>query len=76
VLVLPSEPGWGLGIPLAMAASIVALSVSISAMTSPEWISSPSFLSQRVTAPSVIVGDSAGIKIWIGMAKPNRHGRA
>jgi len=48
--------------------SIVALSVSISAMMSPECTSSPSFLSQRVRLPSVIVGDSAGIRISIGMA--------
>src|SRR5256885_713939 len=48
--------------------SIVALSVSISAITSPECTSSPSFLSQRVRLPSVIVGDSAGIRISTGMA--------
>src|SRR5215813_5816818 len=48
--------------------SIVALSVSISAMTSPEWTSSPSFLSQRATAPSVIVGDSAGMRIWMDIS--------
>ena len=47
--------------------SIVALSVSISAMTSPEWTSSPSFLSHLARLPSVIVGDSAGIRISIGM---------
>ena len=48
--------------------SIVALSVSISAMTSPAWTSSPSFFSQRARLPSVIVGDSAGIRISIGMS--------
>jgi len=47
--------------------SIVALSVSISASTSPEWTSSPSFLSHLARLPSVIVGDSAGIRISIGM---------
>jgi hypothetical protein len=48
--------------------SIVALSVSISAMTSPEWTSSPSFFSQRAILPSVIVGDRAGMRISIGIA--------
>jgi hypothetical protein len=43
--------------------SIVALSVSISAMTSPALTLSPSFLSHLARLPSVIVGDSAGIKI-------------
>ena len=41
--------------------SITALSVSISAMTSPERISSPSLTSHLANLPSVIVGESAGM---------------
>src|SRR6476659_694223 len=41
--------------------SIVALSVSISASTSPACTGSPTLLTQRAILPSVIVGDSAGI---------------
>jgi hypothetical protein len=47
--------------------SIVALSVSISAITVPAETASPSLTSQRARLPSVIVGASAGIRIWIGM---------
>ena len=50
--------------------SIVALSVSISHRMSPAWTVSPSFLSQLATLPSVIVGERAGIRIWIGMVSP------
>src|SRR5229473_2259542 len=60
-MILPSRPSS------AASYSIVALSVSISAMTSPECTASPSFFSQRARLPSVIVGDSAGIRISIGM---------
>src|SRR5262245_38228909 len=52
--------------------SMVALSVSISAMTSPEWTSSPTFLSHLASLPSSIVGDSAGIRIS-GMSPPSRR---
>jgi hypothetical protein len=45
----------------------VALSVSISAMISPISTSSPSFLSQRTTVPSVMVSESLGISILIGI---------
>ena len=48
--------------------SMVALSVSISAMTSPDLILSPSFLSQRARLPFSIVGDSAGMRMLVGMA--------
>src|SRR5262249_52007873 len=48
--------------------SIVALSVSISAMTSPDFISSPSFLSHLARLPFSIVGESAGMSTSIGMA--------
>src|SRR5436309_6365005 len=47
--------------------SMVALSVSISAITSPDLTASPSFLSHLARLPRSIVGDSAGIKISVGM---------
>src|SRR5258708_19472856 len=53
--------------------SIVALSVSISAMTSPDLIGSPSFLSHFERLPFSMVGDSAGISTWIGMVAPEIH---
>src|SRR5229473_1863119 len=65
-MILPRRPSS------AASYSIVALSVSISAMTSPECTSSPSFFSQRVRLPSVIVGDSAGIRISMGMLYRSR----
>ena len=43
--------------------SMVALSVSISAITSPLSTASPSSLTHLANLPSVIVGDSAGIRI-------------
>ncbi len=43
--------------------SIVALSVSISAMMSPEATLSPSLTFHLASAPSVMVGDRAGIRI-------------
>ncbi len=48
---------------------MVALSVSISAITSPEAISSPSFFTHFASVPSVIVGESAGIKTLMGMKR-------
>src|SRR4029077_15847736 len=53
--------------------SIVALSVSISAMTSPDLIASPSFFSHFERLPFSMVGDSAGISTWIGMVAPEIH---
>src|SRR5437868_772777 len=47
--------------------SMVALSVSISAITSPGLTFSPSFLSHLARLPFSIVGDSAGIRMLIGM---------
>src|SRR5262245_35065784 len=47
--------------------SIVALSVSISAITSPGLTLSPSFLNHLERLPFSIVGDSAGIRILTGM---------
>ena len=55
--------------PSSMAStSIVALSVSISAMTSPVLTASPSLFSHLARLPFSIVGDSAGMSTWIGMA--------
>ena len=47
--------------------SIVALSVSISAITSPDLTLSPSFLSHLARLPFSMVGDSAGIRMLIGI---------
>src|SRR5262249_28046790 len=55
--------------PSSMASySIVALSVSISAMTSPALTASPSFLSHLARLPFSIVGDSAGMRMLVGMS--------
>ena len=56
--------------------SIVALSVSISAITSPERTASPSCFTQRARLPSVIVGDRAGISIGVGIEFSLRAGSA
>jgi hypothetical protein len=45
--------------------SIVALSVSISAMTSPALTVSPALMCHLVSVPSSIVGESAGIRISV-----------
>ena len=50
--------------------SIVALSVSISAMTSPDFTASPTATSHLASVPSSIVGESAGIFSSIGIADP------
>ena len=50
--------------------SMVALSVSISAITSPALTVSPSFFSHLETLPSVMVGERAGIRMLIGIAPP------
>ena len=47
--------------------SIVALSVSISAMMSPDLTRSPSFFSHLARLPFSIVGDRAGIRMSIAM---------
>src|SRR6516162_8056184 len=53
-------------VPLSIAStSMVALSVSISAMTSPGFTGSPSRLSHLARLPFSIVGESAGIKTWV-----------
>ena len=46
---------------------MVALSVSISAITSPAFTVSPCFFSQRASVPSVIVGLSAGMRILMAI---------
>src|SRR4029077_3314256 len=51
-----------------------ALSVSISAMTSPDLTGSPSFLSHLARLPFSIVGDSAGINTSVGMAAHSGRG--
>jgi hypothetical protein len=50
--------------------SIVALSVSISAITSPEETASPSLTHHLASVPSSMVGESAGIRICVGMSGP------
>src|ERR1700691_5962846 len=47
--------------------SIVALSVSISAITSPVLTASPSFLSHLARLPFSIVGESAGMRMLMGI---------
>src|SRR6516165_4445045 len=51
--------------------SMVALSVSISAKTSPALTLSPSFLSHLARLPFSMVGDSAGIRILVGIGPPH-----
>src|SRR4029077_13891076 len=51
---------------------MVALSVSISAITSPVLIGSPSFLSHLARLPFSIVGDSAGMRMLMGMIDAQR----
>src|SRR6201991_2509150 len=60
--ILPSVPSS------TASTSIVALSVSISAITSPGFTFSPSFFSHLARLPFSIVGESAGIRMLIGMA--------
>src|SRR5712691_3080870 len=51
--------------------SMVALSVSISARMSPALTLSPSFLSHLARLPFSMVGDSAGIRMLIGIGPPH-----
>src|SRR5580692_4121926 len=60
--ILPSVPSS------TASTSMVALSVSISAMTSPDLTVSPSFLSHLERLPFSMVGDSAGMRTSVGMA--------
>ena len=50
--------------------SIVALSVSISAITWPDVTASPSFTSHLASVPSSMVGERAGIRISVGIGAP------
>src|SRR6185369_8739035 len=59
--ILPSVPSS------TASTSMVALSVSISAMTSPDLTASPSFLCHLARFPFSMVGESAGIKTSIGI---------
>src|SRR3954453_16761372 len=52
--------------------SMVALSVSISAMTSPDLTLSPSFFSHLARLPFSIVGERAGIRMLMGMLTSRR----
>ena len=47
--------------------SMVALSVSISAITSPDLMVSPSFFSHLARLPFSMVGDRAGMRMLVGM---------
>src|SRR4029077_6515720 len=66
--ILPSVPSS------TASTSMVALSVSISAMTSPDLTASPSFLCHLARLPFSIVGESAGINTSIGMDSHVLHG--
>ena len=59
--ILPSTPSS------TASTSMVALSVSISAITSPARTASPSFFNHRASVPSVMVGDSAGIRMLVAI---------
>src|SRR5262249_687074 len=52
--------------------SMVALSVSISAITSPDLTLSPSFFSHLARLPFSIVGERAGIRMLMGMLTSRR----
>src|SRR6266853_5162955 len=56
--------------------SMVALSVSISARMSPALTLSPSFLSHLARFPFSMVGDSAGMRMLIGIGPPHGLARA
>ena len=59
--ILPSTPSS------TASTSMVALSVSISAITSPDEMVSPSDLTHLASVPSSMVGDRAGIRISVGI---------
>src|SRR5215207_6841995 len=59
--ILPSVPSS------TASTSMVALSVSISAITSPDLTASPSLFSHLARLHSVMVGESAGIRIGVGI---------
>src|SRR6476620_11683759 len=53
--------------------SMIALSVSTSARTSPDFTASPSFLSHFVRRPSSIVGESASITTLVAISSGEVH---
>src|SRR3954447_12032478 len=57
----------------AASTSMVALSVSISASTSPGFTGSPSFFSQRASLPCSIVGERAGMRMSVAMIARSRR---
>src|SRR4029077_13065119 len=67
--ILPSLPSS------AASTSMVALSVSISAMTSPARTLSPSRTSHLTSFPSSMVGESAGMRISLGISFGKGSGR-
>src|SRR3954469_10261198 len=69
IRILPSVPSS------VASTSMVALSVSISAMMSPDLTLSPSFFNHLARLPFSIVGDSAGMRMLIGMASALLSGR-
>src|SRR5690554_6461401 len=70
----PSVPSATRSLPMVPSStasnSMVALSVSISAITSPDETASPSLTSHFESVPSSIVGESAGIRISVGISPP------
>ena len=71
---IPSDPSLKKSFPIVPSkidsTSIVALSVSISAIKSPDEIVSPSEISHLARVPSSIVGLKAGIKISLLILDP------
>ena len=65
----PSVPSGTISLPTlpssTASTSIVALSVSISAMMSPAATESPSRTFHLASVPSSMVGERAGIRIWM-----------
>ena len=57
-----------------LSTSIVALSVSISASTSPDLTVSPTLTSHLDSVPVSIVGDSAGMVMSMGISVPQLVG--
>ena len=74
---LPSGTRIFASVPSSTASySMVALSVSISARMSPVLTLSPSFLSHLARLPFSMVGDSAGMRMLIGIGPPQELARA
>ena len=67
---VPSATSRAPTLPSSVAStSMVALSVSISAMTSPALMVWPSLTSHLASLPSSMVGDSAGIRMSVGIGR-------